>query len=338
MLASWHFHIEISSKCTLKCPRCPRQESPETLVNTELELAFFKKAFPPDFIKNNVEKLTFCGDDGDPIYAHDFLEVIRYFKSHKDVAIIIVTNGSYKKKEWWSELGSLLTEKDQLHFSLDGYDHDSNILYRVNSNWDSIMTGIKAVRESSNCYLVWDAIGFKFNENKLDYMKDLAKSLGFDMFLLTKSVKFGRYNPSLYGEVDNLQPSDELIADGHRFEKEYTHFNDRRPILSWNQKNIELFKKVPTINNIKPLCYIGNKGAFINSQGDFFPCCWTANRYSHNSNWIKVSKKFNLYVNSLEDVLNHEFWKEEFTKDSKECTNKCFHTLVTTENYAVSKI
>ena len=337
MLASWHFHIEISSKCTLRCPRCPRQENPSTLVNTELSLDFFKKTFPKEFIINHVDKLTFCGDDGDPIYAHDFLEVIRYFKSYKDISINIVTNGSYKKKEWWSELGSLLNERDQLHFSIDGYDHDSNIIYRVNSDWVSIMIGINAVRKSSNCYMVWDAIGFKFNENKIDYMKDLAKILGFDMFLLTRSVKFGKYNPEMYGTYDNLQPSDNLIASGHRFEKEYTYFNDRRPLLPWEQKNIKLFNRVPTINNIKPLCYIGNKGAFINSQGDFFPCCWTANRYTHNTDWIKISKMFNLHNNNLESVLSHDFWKEEFLKNSRECVNKCSHNLVT-ENYAVSKM
>lgn len=336
MLAAWHFHIEISSKCTLACPRCPRQESPDTLVNTELSLDFFKRNFPADFIKTHVEKLTFCGDDGDPIYAHDFLEVIRYFKSHKDISINIITNGSYKKKNWWAELGSLLTERDQLHFSIDGYNHDSNIIYRVNSNWDSIMTGVNTVRETSNCYMVWDAIGFKFNEDKLNYMISMAKTLGFDMFLLTKSVKFGSYNPEMYGESDNLQPSANLIASGHRFEKEFIYLNDRRPLLLWVEKNIEMFKKIPTINNIKPLCYVGNKGIFINSQGNFFPCCWTANRYNHNSNWIKISKMFNLHENDLISVIEHDFWREEFINNSKECVNKCFHTLVT-ENYAISK-
>ena len=57
-LALWHWHIEISSKCTLKCPRCPRQEVPDTLVSTELKLDFFKQNFPAFFILDHVEKLT----------------------------------------------------------------------------------------------------------------------------------------------------------------------------------------------------------------------------------------------------------------------------------------
>ena len=85
MLADWHFHIEISSKCTLRCPRCPRQEVPDGLINTELTLDFLKRIFTPDFIKKRLEKITFCGDDGDPIYAHDLVPVIEYIKSVKPV-------------------------------------------------------------------------------------------------------------------------------------------------------------------------------------------------------------------------------------------------------------
>ena len=170
MIALWHWHIEISSKCTLKCQRCARTEVPDTLVNTELTLDFFKKHFTPSFINNNVRKITFCGDDGDPIYAHDLIDVIRYFKSVKPVEIIIVTNGSYKKKEWWESLGGVLTEIDEVHFSLDGYDQQSNEQYRVNCNWESIVEGIKTLRKS-NVFMRWAAIAFSFNENHLDYMK-----------------------------------------------------------------------------------------------------------------------------------------------------------------------
>ena len=159
-LATWHWHIEISSKCTLRCPRCARQEVPESLINTELDLAFFQRNFTEEFIKSDVEKITFCGDDGDPIYAHDLLPVIQHFKQHKNVEIVIVTNGSYKKSAWWQELASLLTVKDSVHFSIDGYDNDSNNLYRVNSDYDSIINGIKTLRQHSHCQIVWAAIAF----------------------------------------------------------------------------------------------------------------------------------------------------------------------------------
>ena len=185
MLALWHWHIEISSKCTLACPRCARQEVPDSLLNTELDLAFFKRNFTPEFIQKYVEKITFCGDDGDPIYAHEFIDVIKYIKSVKPVTIVIVTNGSYKKSDWWRQLANTLQTNDQVHFSLDGWDQTSNEQYRVNSDWASIMTGVDNLVRSSDAWLVWDAIGFKFNEDKISHMRDLAKSAGFDSFQLT---------------------------------------------------------------------------------------------------------------------------------------------------------
>jgi MoaA/NifB/PqqE/SkfB family radical SAM enzyme len=158
MLATWHFHIEISSKCTLQCPRCARQEVPTGLVNTELNLEFFKRNFTSEFVINNVEKITFCGDDGDPVYAHDLIPVIRYIKSIKPVEIVIITNGSYKKLTWWTELGQLLDHNDSVHFSIDGYDNVSNNMYRVNSDWDSIIAGLQTLRATSRCQIVWAAV------------------------------------------------------------------------------------------------------------------------------------------------------------------------------------
>jgi MoaA/NifB/PqqE/SkfB family radical SAM enzyme len=103
----------------------------------------------------------------------------------------------------------VLTEQDTVHFSIDGYDNDSNNLYRVNSDFNSIVTGVKALRDNSNCRLVWAAIAFKFNEDRIDHMKNLALSLGMDAFQLTKSTKFGTIYPG-YGKDDPLEPSEKV--------------------------------------------------------------------------------------------------------------------------------
>ena len=324
LLATWHWHIEISSKCTLACPRCARQEVPNSLTNTELSLEFFLKNFTPDFTKNNVEKITFCGDDGDPIYAHDLIETIKYFKFHKpSVSIIIVTNGSYKKSDWWHTLGKLLSYNDQIHFSIDGYDNISNNKYRINSDWDSIVNGINTLVRVSDAWLVWDAIAFKFNEHKIDDMKQIAKDLGFDQFQLTKSTKFGKIYPS-YGQFDMLQPKDELISNTHRFERDITNLSGRSFKEHWLPTNYKYLNQVSVIDgSIKPMCKIGNKGLYINSKGEFFPCCWVANRYQHNNKWQDMGKKYNLYEQRLVDVLDEGNWSDEIFSKSLECKTKC---------------
>ena len=332
-LATWHFHIEISSKCTLRCPRCARQEVPDSLVNTELDLEFFKRNFTPEFVQNNVEKITFCGDDGDPIYAHDLIPVICYIKSIKPVEIVIVTNGSHKKAEWWKELGSVLTDQDTVHFSIDGWDNASNNLYRVNSDFNSIIEGVVNLRSSSNCRTVWAAIGFKFNEDHIIKMTATAQSYGFDAFQLTKSTKFGTVYPG-YGDNDPLEPSKKFVSGSHRFERDVILLSSRGINSQANAKNIQLYKSLTEANGVRPLCEIGNKGLYIDARGRLFPCCWVANRYSHNTEWQELAEQFNLHKRTLTAVVTDNFWETTFkTFKWQECQTKCATSRVD-EKYA----
>lgn len=336
VLATWHWHIEISSKCTLKCPRCSRQEVPDGLVNTELDLDFFKRNFTPEFIKSHVRKITFCGDDGDPIYSHHLIDVIEYVKSVYPVQFTIITNGSYRHRDWWQHLGRFLGANDQIHFSIDGYDNISNNQYRVNSDWDSIMRGIGALRTASPVRMIWAAIAFDFNQDHIKHMRTMAKELGMDRFQLTRSTKFGKIYP-IYGDKDPLQPRDEFISSTWRFEREITDFTNRviNDGTAFAQAHYAKAQQTYT-QDIMPLCAVGNKGLFINSQGDFFPCCWVANRYGHNTEWLDRGRSYNLHERTLDDVLSDNFWKDEFQQFHwLECRTKCDHKKVN-EEYATS--
>jgi MoaA/NifB/PqqE/SkfB family radical SAM enzyme len=331
-LATWHWHIEISSKCTLRCPRCARQEVPDSLINTELNLEFFKRNFTPEFVTSNVEKITFCGDDGDPIYAHDLIPVIRYIKSIKPVEIVIVTNGSYKKPQWWTELGSVLEHQDTIHFSIDGWDQESNSRYRINSDFESIMAGMQALRATSSCRMIWDMIVFSFNELNIDRMSALAQTMGCDFMQLTKSTKFGSIYPS-YGQDDELEPNLGFVSKTKRFERLSIAFNKRRTYTE-HKVNFVMYDRVKENKDIVPLCEIGNKGLYIDARGRLFPCCWVANRYSHNNEWQELANRFDLQKRSLTDVLADVFWDTEFrTFRWQECQTKC-NSNVVDEKYA----
>lgn len=335
MLATWHWHIEISSKCPLKCPRCARQEVPDGLINTELGLEFFRRNFTKEFIIANVEKITFCGDDGDPIYAHDLIEVIEYFKSVKPVQFVIVTNGSHKKVDWWRELAETLDDNDTVHFSLDGWNNESNSMYRKGGDFTSAINGITTLRNNSPVQLVWATIAFKFNELHINHMRTLAGSLGMNRFQLTKSTKFGSVYPA-YGTDDPLQPSERYVSSTHRFEREFTNFTEQTAYQTIPAVNLKLYEKHKNATDIIPLCAIGNKGLYIDARGRLFPCCWVANRYGHNNEWQTIAEKFNLHSRSLEQALSDSFWTDEFkTFRWQECRTKCAKTVVNQE-YATS--
>jgi len=315
-----HWHIELCSKCSLRCPRCSRQEAPEGLFNTDLPLEWFQENFTGKLL-SDVKKLTFCGDDGDPIYAKDLLEILRWFRlKNENVQFVIVTNGSYKTRAWWQELNSILNEKDHVHFSLDGWDQDSNNLYRVNCDWKSIVLGIDCLK-NTKAFKTWAAIAFRFNEHKIDHMKQMAKDLKFDGFQLTLSTKFNKNYPS-YPADDPLQPSDRYISSG-RFTRNVTALTGKQ----WTDNCVGLFTQKfyntdSENKTIIPLCMIGNKGLYINAQGKFKPCCWTGLRYQHNKNIFNYVD----FDGTLSEVLDHEGWIEFFNNDMsviRECTEKC---------------
>ena len=316
-----HWHIEASSICALQCPRCPRAEVPESLLNRQLTLEFFKNQIG-ESVARQIRKITFCGNDGDPIYCRDLIDIISWFKTtNPDIQIVIITNGSYRPVHWWQHLASALDCHDEIHWSLDGWDEDSNQQYRVHSDWISIMRGVETFKKHNfSTYLVWAAIAFRFNQDQIEHMKTQAQSLGFDCFQLTKSTKFGSKYPSAYGTQDLLEPTDTtLVAAAHRFERVVTVLTSKtRP---GSDLKIEFLKRATQLGNYSGICLIGSKGVFLNSRGEFYPCCWTANRYPHNQTW---QGKFNLNIQTFEDIVADPFWTGEFLQfDNLECQTKC---------------
>jgi MoaA/NifB/PqqE/SkfB family radical SAM enzyme len=323
-----HWHIEASSICTLRCPRCPRTEVSESLLNKQLSLEFFQNQIGQKASKQ-IKKITFCGNDGDPIYCRDLVDICQWFKiNNPGISIIIITNGSHKSSDWWRSLGSVLDKNDEVHWSIDGWDQASNRLYRVNSNWDSIQTGIQAFSAiNTDTYRVWASIAFRFNEHMLNQQQSMASQLNFDLYQLTKSTKFGSKYPAAYGLVDQLEPTQtDLVSSGYRYERVNMELSARpRPGLELKEVFLQRAQDLDKHKQYSGVCLIGNKGIFLNSQGHIYPCCWTANRYAHNHEWHQFAQhRFNLNLRTLIEIQQDVFWQTDFLRfDSLECKTKC---------------
>ena len=125
------------------------------------------------------------------------------------------------------------------------------------------MLGINALKEST-AYKTWATIAFKFNENKIGFMTQLARQYKFDNFQLTLSTKFGK-NYTTYPTDDPLQPSDRYIAVGR-----YTRRSTKLTNKKWKDNCLDIFtkryyKEDTEQQSIVPLCMIGNKGLYINA-------------------------------------------------------------------------
>ena len=345
-------HVELTTKCALKCPRCPRTEMKGMYNVDDMSYEFVKHIF--DQIKDQINSINICGGQGDAIYNKDFLKIIKYFKSLKEnFRVRLVTNGSYKSREWWNELGSMFTESDTIVFSVDGWDNDSNNQYRVGSDFESILVGIDEMVKSP-AMVRWATIAFKFNQNKLKDIEKLAQSLGVDFFDMTKSGAFGSkfkgYNDPELG-YDPLEPDDDALVTtyGSRFARYSVSFRGGSLVpyiredkwSAWYEEQSKQYEE----SHIMPICKVGGV-SYIDVDGIFYPCSWVSHpfkkkrglysgriTYWDDSFWRKNRPNLDLKIHTFEEIMNHELW--DFLETSWSEPNAC---LLTCENKSICEI
>lgn len=205
--------LELTSKCTVKCPNCPRtyqahrrDEWDNGNIDEDRLVEFLEATGAYDF------RLT--GAYGDALYHPHLIKVLKAIKSLPRGRFIFDTNGSYRKKEDWDEIGKLMTRDDFVIFSIDGTP-DNFTQYRVNADWPSIKVGIETL-VSHGARLRWKYIVFKYNQD-FETMKkayDTARELGFFQFVV---VHTHRAPPGMLAEKadfdENLTKLEEYVAN-----------------------------------------------------------------------------------------------------------------------------
>jgi MoaA/NifB/PqqE/SkfB family radical SAM enzyme len=203
-------HLELTSKCTLKCPLCPRTEHFGEYNVKDLPLETIRQIVSTDKVYSSV---SLCGDHGDPIYHSQFHDALPLLHQLPDQPLLsIATNGSHRKIPWWEKTAELLREKDHIVFGIDGLE-DTNPIYRVNSSWSSILDGIKTVRKKSKAKIVWQWILFKHNEHQLVEAKKMATDLGVDRFMIVLSSRYEDESKFCQPTI-NLQQAKEILTHG----------------------------------------------------------------------------------------------------------------------------
>lgn len=296
-MADAHWHIEPTSKCILECPLCDRTwfySKFKKRLNHEINIENLQK-----FLSDDIYTIRLCGNNGDPIYHSKFLQLCKILKEDGHI-LKITTNGSNKNVNWWNDLSSILTNKDEIVFSVDGLE-DTNHIYRKNSNWDSIIKGIKEIKKGK-VYTEWKFIVFKHNQHQINDAKKLSEKLGVNFFRLEKSDRW----------LDN----DELKPDKKYIDSFFIH-----------QEQVLKNKNYST--QIDPYCLINNQPKrllYIDSEGFFYPCCWMGTyRYKHKSMFSSSISKFNIANFQSKDLLTNKEILNFFTttKDFKSAHECC---------------
>jgi MoaA/NifB/PqqE/SkfB family radical SAM enzyme len=178
-------------------------------------------------------------------------------------------------------------------------------MYRVNSDFDSISKGARSLRAVSACTMHWSSIFFRFNEDRVEDIRDVAKTLGFDSFGMVKSTKFdGRY---LIDGQDLLKPAKQMHVSGFTvYDKGTVERLGQRsiPIHLVKQKDVHSWAK----------CLNWRKEMFINVEGLVFPCPWFNSGYQENDFVEKHKDRISIKTRSLMDILNDPIWQELITR------------------------
>ena len=292
------WHIELTSRCALKCSECTRTFAPDSYRVSDLPYLDFISFFNHEMMTTDIEFL-FAGRLGDSIYHPELFRFIDYIKSYNR-RISIETNGSHRPEHWWRILAEKLTKGDKLTFSVDGLE-DTNHLYRVNSKWSDISAAMN-ICSNKPFTVQWKFIVFRHNQHQIEEANEIAKDLGFEFIV---------YRSHRYNDESLLKPDDEFVS----------------PQIS-NLKQLAVDKSNRVM---KPICQ-QKQMMFISATGHFRPCCWVIENPKkpiHNDDLIALFERFHISEYSLTDIMNSEEYRKfsanviDFETSSLLCQQKC---------------
>jgi len=329
-----NIQIEHSSMCNAACPQCLREwwdGDYSRIKQTYIPTDFYETRIP-QYVYDNLEKINFCGDVGDPCTAPNFIEVCKIIqRKNPNIAITISTNGGMKSVEWWAELGSVLGPNDIIVFGIDGLE-DTNWIYRVNVRWSKLMDNVKAfINAGGNAH--WQFISFAHNEHQIPIAEQMSKDIGFKHFftipnnrfaveqLFGRAVTLGANGlplnpPSSVKEVSIILVNGKLPPT----EKQWAEEAEKGCIKCQAQDYNEAYIDVE--GHLLPCCYIaGAKFTLNESDPDGYYSLWSNHGGEH----------INLNIHPWDDIITGNFYKnltDSWTKKFSEgrllvCSGAC---------------
>ena len=335
-------HVELSSYCNLACPACPRtMDSGITVPDfnpSSLSFNNFKKIFSPELLQQ-MTKLLFCGDYGDPMMCKDFLEIVRYIQTcNPMLKVNVSTNGGIRNADFWKSLGSIDLPNLEITFCIDGLE-DTNEMHRVGIIWDKVISNAtNFINAGGNA--VWDFLIFKHNQHQIDEARLLSKKLGFNKFLPTNPHGF-KYNGTIRvvdkdGKFVRLLERNTISdhpADTYHFDNiEYDTTVDEvkkgfikivdESFNSTNENYRKITKKMSDRDDI-PIqnCMCKDlKEIYVDSHGGIHPCCFLGHISQQSlpihelvlhKKWVEDTiglENINALTRPLEEIIDSDYF------------------------------
>lgn len=204
-------HIEISNRCQARCPMCSRNhhggiDNP-LLQESDWTIEEFIQIFSKE-VKQQINKITFCGNFGDPLLNFHLVKMLNYVKDD-NIYVDIHTNGSLRNEKFWKELPKHLPLEHKVVFALDGL-ADTHKRYRIGTDYNKIINNARAFINAGGT-AEWSMIRFKHNAEQVQAAKEVSKYYGFKYFTVKDSSRFALEDKfdvknNLGQVIDTLEP------------------------------------------------------------------------------------------------------------------------------------
>ena len=197
-----YFHLELSTRCTLACPKCPRTNWPKVSPDN----VFKKTDMKWEHIEQLVEGLPkgyswlFQGSLGDPVFHPRVYDIVKLVDS-KNQLFNLTTASPARTVKWWEEFYDCYENPSIVRFSVDGLANTTH-MYRVGQDFEKVWEAMKLGAKLGKI-IHWQFIPFSFNEHQIRAARKMAEDNGI-VFKLTKSNRWS-------GKKDPLRPKNRRL-------------------------------------------------------------------------------------------------------------------------------
>jgi radical SAM protein with 4Fe4S-binding SPASM domain len=274
--------VEPTTYCNLRCPECPSGLRNFTRPTGNIELDLFKKIV--EELSSNAFYLTLYFQ-GEPFLHKSFIELIQIAKRY-NLYVTTSTNAHFIDAEFAKK--TVESGLDCLIISIDGLTQESYVKYRIGGQLQKVIAASYALVEAKkklkkkNPYLIFQFIAFKHNEQEINQLFQLAKSIGID------EVKIKTAQIYDYENGSPLIPTQEKFSR-YRLEKNGKYILKNKLlnqcwrmwqgcVITWD-------------GNVVPCCFDKDARYIMgNLASDSFEKIWHSNKYTNFRTQILTSR------------------------------------------------
>lgn len=193
--------INLTNLCNARCPQCQRtaEIGLDTLKGLPMitwSLQDFMNYFPKDTL-DDIKEYSFCGTWGDPLMAKDIEPIVYYIMDNSKAKVIITTNGSIRKDDFYIRLGKYCGKRLSMVIDVDGITEEMHQKYRRGTSLKKSLSALKAL-SSTNAIPFSQTILFKHNEMYEKQIRKLAIQHGSKNHLSYPSDRFDHFHGDEY--------------------------------------------------------------------------------------------------------------------------------------------